>query len=149
MEIDPIIKEIYKEKDISTNISIFLASICALVVYLTNSNSFISSIVAISIFSLSKLISNFLIQKFRNNINKKEMLSSFSKKEKEVIQSFIKNETSFITLKDLREGVYDFDEKAFDSLVMRGKIKFIDGGVGDGPTGFQLNYKIYKIFLNL
>lgn len=148
MNIDPILKEIYREKDISTNIAIFLASLMALIMYIFIKDVFVSMMMAISFFSLSKLLSISIISKNHRRKNEQNIIKSFSQPEKEVIQTFIANGTSYIALSDLRNGEYDFDNKAFDSLVTRGVIDFQDRSMGDGPSGFQLNIEVYKLFLS-
>jgi len=131
-----IFEKIYQEKDTSTNISLFLGSLFALVPYVLTHDFFLSLILFISIFSLSKTISLLIIHKIHQSATTKTILNSYSKNELETINFFIKN------------GKIKISDTGLDSLVARNIIEFIDRSMGDGPTGFQLQESVYKNFLN-
>ncbi len=142
-----ILEKIYVEKDIPTNVSIFVGSVVALFVYLSTNDPYLSLILFVGTFSLTKVISKVIINKISKTNERKINLKSYSQTERDVINVFISNGSCFLTLSDLRKGKVEVDEHGLDSLVARGIIEFIDGSMGDGPTGFQLSEDVYKLFL--
>ena len=137
-----IIQKIYLEKDIATNISLFVSSVVSLIIYLYTDDTIMTFIILIGVFPLTKVLSNIIIHKHKNKLNRND----FSVTEKQVIKEFIKRGGCFITMNEYKENI--FNSNGLDSLVSREFIEFQDnGGFGMGPSGFKLDEKIYKVFL--
>jgi len=142
---DKIFEKIYSEKDISTNISIFVGSVAALIVYLTTMDLTLVVISFIAFFSLSKVASKFISNISIKKAKKSSLLNHYSQLEKETIGAYMKKGTCFITMSDHKKGIISGD--GLDSLVYRGIIEFHDNSMGDGPSGFKLDEEVYKTFL--
>jgi hypothetical protein len=146
---DKFLEKIYSEKDLPTNIAIFVGAIVSLCFYLYfGKDPFSGLVVLLSLFSLTKIIAKILIDKHqlkkRGSLDKKY----YSDLEKDVILTFTQNGTCFLQLSEIRDGRYNtMDAAGVDSLVSRGVIEFVDRSFGDGPTGFQLKEDVYKLFL--
>jgi len=146
MNFDDLLQKIYSEKDISTNIAIFIASLIGFLVYLFNKDSYLSLIITVGTFSMTKMISSLFIDRLRKNGEQKKRLASYSESEISVIKVFINRGSCFLPLSDLRKGDVHIDQIGFDSLMARRVIEFVERGIGDGPTGFQLDEDLYKSF---
>lgn len=142
-----ILERIYAEKDMSTNISTFVSSAMALFIYMRTNDPYLALILFIGVFSLSKVISHLVIQKITEKLSKQSNLSHYSESEKSAINAFISAGTCLLPHSKLRSGKITIDEAGLDSLVARGVVRFVDGSMGDGPTGFILAEPIYKAFL--
>lgn len=148
MNIDKILEKIYSEKDISTNISTFVGSILALIVYYFFNDPYLSLISFVGIFSICKVISNIFITKISKSKEKEKNLKSYSKAEKEAINIFISNGTSSLMFNDI-----NLDKKTlngFRSLKARNKAELIyTPGVDPdaGPIGITLSENIFDLFL--
>lgn len=136
--------KIYEEDNKGTNLSLFIASLTALLFYfLINNVSVIAlGLIFIAFFSVSKIIFGII---FTEEDREKEILNKFSEEEKRVIDFYISKGVAFITFSELNNS--DFENTAFESLKNRGIIKRMEWGPGDGPSGFQLNEEVYKFFL--
>ena len=146
---DKILEKIYSETDLSTNIAIFFGALSFLYIYIRFSKDpFLGLVALLSVFSLTKVISGVIIEKHnhkqQNILNKRY----YSDLEQSVISEFVNKGTCFLVLKDLEKGKYKVDSDGLDSLVSRGVIEFVDRSFGDGPTGFQLQEEVYRMFLN-
>lgn len=146
---EKILDKIYSEKDSSTNIAIFVGSVSALYIYIhSDKDPFLGIIAFLSLFSLTKIISKVVIEKYqlkKKDINNKK---NYSDVEKNVILSFVKAGTCFLSISDLNKGKFGtINNIGLDSLVARGIIEFIDGSIGIGPTGFHLREDVYQLFL--
>lgn len=120
-----------------------------LYVYIRFDNDpFLGFVALLSIFSLTKFLSGMIIERYA--YKKQSILSKkyYSDLEQSVISAFTKNGTCFLVLKDLEKGKYEVDSNGLDSLVARGVVEFVDRSFGDGPTGFQLQEDVYRMFLN-
>jgi len=145
---EKILEKIYSEKDLSTNVAIFVGALSSLGVYsYFDKDSFLGLVAFVSLFALTKIIAGILINKYtRTDLLAKKL---YSQLETSVISAFVDKGTSFLVLSDLQKGKYgDVDSDGLDSLVARGVIEFIDNSWGEGPTGFQLREDVYRLFLN-
>lgn len=145
---DKILGKIYSEKDLSTNIAIFLGALSFLATYIGfDKDPYLAFVALLSVFSITKVISVLLINKARAKQSNDLKINSYSEIEKKVISVFIDNGICFLEHKALQRGDYHIDETGLDSLVSREVIEFIDGSFAFHPTGFQLNEEVYKVFL--
>jgi len=146
---DKILEKIYGEKDLPTNIAIFFGAMSFLYVYIRfNNDPFLGFVAFLSVFSLTKVVSRIIVERYANK--KQNILDKkyYSNLEQSVIRAFTETGTCFLSLKDLEKGRYEVDSDGLDSLVARGVIEFVDRSFGDGPTGFQLQENVYRMFLN-
>ncbi len=141
-----IFKKIYSEKDDSTNISLFIASLITFILYLKVKDTVIITLVFICFFSATKVLSGVLISYVKNKSIKSNIGNIFSETEKAVIKEYVKKGVMFISMSDYKKGVISGD--GLDSLVSRGYVEFIDNSFGNGPSGFQLREDIYITFIN-
>ena len=143
-----ILEKIYSEKDINTNISIFVGSCIALPIYIKTKDPYLSLVFFVGVFSLTKVFSKILVKKFYEKYEKKLKINSFSEQEKNIINIFVNKGTSFLIYSDIINNQENIFGDAFESLHHRGIIEFVDmGGMGEGPTGFKLSENIYTLFL--
>ena len=147
-DVDKMLKKIYSEKDLPTNIAIFFGAMSFLYIYIHfNNDPFLGFVALLSVFSLIKVVSGVIIERYKlkqqNILNKKY----YSELERSVIFAFVETGTCFLVLKDMRRGKYKVDSDGLDSLVARGVVEFVDRSFGDGPTGFQLREDVYRMFL--
>jgi len=144
-----ILEKIYSEKDLPTNIAVFFGAMSFLYVYIRFDNDpFLGLVALLSVFSLVKVVSGIAIEKYKYKQQRILNRRYYSDLEQGVISAFTKNGTCFLVLKDLEKGKFDVDSDGLDSLVARGVVEFVDRSFGDGPTGFQLNEEVYRMFLN-
>lgn len=145
---DKIFEKIYNEKDLSTNIAIFLAALSFLATYIIwDKDPYLAFVALLSVFSITKVISVLLINKARTKQINDLRINSYSEIEQKVISVFVDNGICFLEHKALRRGDYNVDGAGLDSLVARGIVEFIDGSFEFHPTGFQLDEEVYKVFL--
>lgn len=146
---DKILEKIYGERDLSTNIAIFLGAMAFLFVYIRFGNDqFLGFVALLSTFSITKVIAGTIIERYAH---KKQCILNrkyYSDLEKGVILAFTRTGTCFLTLKDLEKGKHEISSDGLDSLVARGIVEFVDNSFGTGPTGFQLQEDVYRMFLN-
>ena len=147
MTFNDLLQKIYSENDIPTNISIFISSIVGVFVYLFIKDSYLSFAIAVGFFSITKVISLVLAGELLKKEEQKNRAAAYSKSEMDVINSFIFRGSCFLSLSDLRSGVIQIDQIGFDSLMARNVIIFLERGMGDGPSGFQLDEYLYRNFL--
>lgn len=147
--VEKILEKIYSEKDLPTNIAVFFAAMAFLYVYIRfDKDPFLGLVALLSVFSLAKVVSGIVIEKYRYKQERILNKRYYSNLELSVISVFTNNGTCFLVLKDLEKGKFKVDSDGLDSLVARGVVEFVDRSFGDGPTGFQLNEEVYRMFLN-
>jgi len=139
-------KKIYSEKDDSTNLSLFAASLITFIFYLKIKDTITIILIFICFFSATKVLSRLLINYLKNKSIKSNMENIFSETEKSIIEEYVKTGTTFITMSDYKKGL--ISGNGLDSLVSRGYIEFIDNSFGTGPSGFQLKEELYINFIN-
>ena len=143
-----ILEKIYSEKDNITNFSTFLGSSFCLISYLFSKNFEISIIIAVIIFSFSKVTLNIVCNIFHRKKLEYEMFNSFSETELNAIREFISQGTttiyfSNVTSNNLMDG--------FRSLIYRNKAEKIiipSQDPDSGPHGINITKEIYEFFLN-
>lgn len=145
---DKILEKIYSEKDLSTNIAIFLGALSFLVTYINfDKDPYLALVALLSVFSITKVVSVVFINKARTKQSSDLKINGYSETEKRVISVFVDNGICFLEQKALQREKYEINEEGLDSLVARGVVEFIDGSFAFHPTGFQLNEEVYKLFL--
>ena len=140
------VEKIYDEKDIVTNISVFISVIIAIIIYKTVNNAYLSFLSLIGFFSLTKIISKITITVISEKINKKKFLDTFSTIEKNAIFLFVSRGTVFLLFSDI-----DTDEfgDGLRSLESRGFASLRDQTEDNIPIAIVLSEDIYNKFLNL
>lgn len=137
-----VFEKIYSENNSSTNIALFIASIFALIIYLTIRDLVIVTISSVGVFAFTKVISKIFSNVIFKWAKKRKLVNSLSESEKATIQSFTSKGTTFIRMSD-----YDaIGGEGLDSLVSREIIWYID--TMDEPSGFKLDEEIYQAFLD-
>jgi len=147
MTMNKILEKIYSEKDMSTNISIFIGSAIAFIVYYFMNDIYLSLILSVGTFSICKVISNIIINKISRSKNKKRNLKSYSEIEKEAINVFLSKGTTSVIFKDI-DVSQSID--GFKSLETRDKAEFIYNPSADpdaGPIGITLSEDVFTLFL--
>jgi len=142
-----LLEKIYEEKDISTNVSIFVSVLVALLVYYLLEDSYLSFLILIGTFSLTKVLSQAILNKIYNKNKNINFFNDFSQTEKEAINIFIQKGVSSIIFSDIN---IDKHRDGFRSLEVRDKVTLINNPSSDpdaGPIGLELSEDVYKKFL--
>jgi len=142
-----ILEKMYSEKDISTNISIFIGSTVALIVYYFTNDTYLSLILSVGTFAICKVIFDIIIKKILRSKDEKRNLRSYSKAEKGAIDIFLSKGTTSVIFEDIDlSPLID----GFRSLESRNKAKFIYNPTTDsdaGPIGIILSEDVFTLFL--
>ncbi len=139
---------IYSEKDSPTNISLIIASIVGFLFYTFASKDTYNVIfVLIATFALVKEISRPLLSKIMKSNEAKSIVNYLSISEKAVINTFISEESVFISHEKVYKKMVEFEENGLESLLARGIINFtdVDNGLG---VGYRLSEEVYRLFIN-